>query len=122
MSPLIVAVYALLGSLMMRPLAGHIAWKAVEHKMREARFEKNFPTASRRPGSLAGRASKPSGDDWGWGWFAAAILCIVWPATLMIVVGSFLPKVGAERRATQAQKLRDQERRIRELERELDLP
>jgi hypothetical protein len=40
----------------------------------------------------------------------------------MIVVGSFLPKVGAERRATQAQKLRDQERRIRELERELDLP
>jgi hypothetical protein len=93
--------YGVLALLMLRPLAGHFAWKESHTWKHQVR---------------------PDSGDWWDGFVLGAIVSVLWPVLLVAFGGAALanrtlPKVGAEREA--ARKIR--ERRLKELERELEL-
>ncbi len=92
--------YGVIALLMLRPAAGHFAWKESNkhHQLR------------------------PDSEDWWFGGWKGLLVAGLWPVLLVAFVcvslaNRTLPKVGAEREAER--KMR--ERRLKELERELEL-
>lgn len=101
--PFGVIAYVLIGMVVGRMIAGHLAWMMFENdKIR-------YP-------SLRRDQTHPSGEQWFGAIAGAIVLCTIWPV-LWFLCRVKAPKIGAERRA----ELREREERIRQAERELGL-
>jgi hypothetical protein len=97
--------YGVLALLFVRPLAGHFAWSMFRGYCLE------YPALSR------GRTS-PTGEHWFGGTLLGLLTAAIWPAMLLfILVGWRGPVIGAEKAA----RLDAAQRRIDELERELQI-
>lgn len=72
-------LYGVVGLIVFRPIAGHIAYsEAVAHR----------------------REGKPNGDDWAGGFLGGLICSVVWPVTLTwLIMSDNRFKIGSERAA-----------------------
>jgi len=107
MTPLAIGLiaYGVIALLAVRPLAGHFAYSFFESEKRLY------------PSLTAGR-TQPEMAQWLGAVLTGAAIALVWPgAVLWLLAGARMPVVGAERHA----KLKQKEKRIRELERQLML-
>lgn len=94
---IIYLIYAFIGVLCIRPVAGHIAWS----------ISNNYSQ------------KKPDSADWACGAFFGAVIGVLWPLALtgvlsMVVVNKISPAIGAEKQAhlkaeIEARKKRDDE-------------
>jgi hypothetical protein len=98
-------MYGAMAMLSVRPFAGHFAWAMFQS------YRINYPALAR------GRTS-PEGAHWFGGLLLGVLVAAVWPlALLFILVGWRGPVIGAEKAA----RLDAAQRRINELERELQI-
>jgi hypothetical protein len=104
---ILLALYSLVGLLLARSVAGHIAW-----------------SAARKYGQ-----SRPDGDDWIAGGFGGGCAGLIWPVALAwivvgrldcLAIGAERAHIDKEREARLERERQEQARRMRELEAALD--
>lgn len=99
--------YASAGAIWGRLMAGHLAWRYAENRRRYDYYNKE-----REP------LRPPSSEDWFWASCVGVLVAVIWPLVLaMRAVPSERWAIGDEARAV----ARQRERRIAQLEKELDL-